>query len=173
MKSALMSGFESADIVTAQHAAPPRVANPAPHGRIAPWACRRSHLGRRAVRTSNGGAPTRCSICARRASRNRLDVSLDADPSHAQTAAYTGVPHLTDFRDPLATPHVCGWAMHHAGASGRELRDLGIVEEDGVGEPHVLAQPTHALGECDRPHPVDVLAIGLLVQRLRQVGHAG
>ena len=56
--------------------------------------------------------------------------------------------------------------MRHAGAGLGEFLDFPVVEEDGMREPDVRAEPADRLGEIDGTHAVDLGAIRLFVQVL-------
>ena len=60
--------------------------------------------------------------------------------------------------------------MGDAGAGRRELRDVGLREVDAVGAPDVVGQPAEPVEVLDRAAAVELDAVRLLLERLREVG---
>ncbi len=90
--------------------------------------------------------------------------AVDAEPD-----ANARVEQLAHRRDPRAEPQVRGRTVRDARACLAEARDVPLVEVDAVRAPDVAVEPAELLEVLDRPAPVELLAVGLLLDRLGEV----
>ena len=91
-------------------------------------------------------------------------------PVDAEADADAGVEHVPHGRHAGAEPEVRGGAVGDAGAARRELGDVGLGEVDAVRAPDVVGQPAEPVEVLDRAAAVELDAVRLLLERLREVG---
>ena len=93
--------------------------------------------------------------------RRPVDAEPDVDP---------GVDELAHRGDAGAEAEVRGRAVRDADAVGAEPLDLVLREVDAVRAPDVVAEPADAIQVLDGPAAVELAAVGLLLDRLGEVG---
>jgi len=93
--------------------------------------------------------------------RRPVDPEADGDP---------GVEVAAEGGEAGGEPHVRRRAVGDAGPGLPEPGHLGGGDVDGVGEPHVAAEPADGGGELDGTHPEPLPAEALLVGGLGEVG---
>src|SRR6266849_1913317 len=87
----------------------------------------------------------------------------------AETDTRAGANQVLHPAGAGAQPHVARRAMGDACPDLGDAIDLGVVEVDAVGVPHVIARPAKVLHELDRPAAELLEAETLLVQGLSEV----
>lgn len=89
---------------------------------------------------------------------------------HPQADVRAPVEHLGDAGDPGAEAAVGAGAVRRTRTGLGEDVDVTVAQMDGVGEPHVRAEPAELLHVVDRALPDLPQAVLLLVEGLGEVG---
>ena len=90
-------------------------------------------------------------------------------PVDAEPDAHARLQHRLHRRNARAEPQVRRGAVRDAGAGRREAADLGIGQVHAVRAPDVPVEPAERVEVLDRRAAVQLLAVRLLLDRLRQV----
>ena len=145
--------LDRADVVPPSTSAPPRVP---------------SRIASRAVIACGPPRP-RATSSACLTSLKRWLRSFEAEPS-TPSPTRTPASLIADGRDAGPEPQIRRRAVGDARAGLGEAADLGVREVDAVRAPDVAVEPAEAVEVLDGRAAVELLAVRLLLHRLRQVG---